>query len=242
MPTVKEKPILFSGSMVRDNRAGSKTCTRRTSGLKHINESPDDWTLGWHPPEIDTGSWLFFNRKTGEECWIKNPFGEKGDHLWVRETFIHFERELEYADVGVGSIPIAELSPEQIIYRADWSDREIASVRDDKSWKWTPSILMRREYSRDNLEITSTRPPERVQEISDDDAIAEGIREYHGVVSVNGNGGTHNEVMGTRYYSSDDDEGSEHAEDAFSALWDSTYGEGSWNLNWWVWPIEYKVI
>jgi len=92
MKAVKEKPILFSGSMVRANRADLKTCTRRTSGLKHINESPDDWTLGWHPPEIDTGSWLFFNRKTGEECWIKNPFGEKGDHLWVRETWQGWNR------------------------------------------------------------------------------------------------------------------------------------------------------
>jgi len=142
MPTVKEKPIIAYPHEVKAILNGQQTQFRR----------------------IVKGKWLTVVEKMlaehGKYIWDISPHGDIGDRLWVRETFIHFERELEYADVGVGSIPIAELSPEQLIYRADWSKREIASVKDDKSWKWKPSTRMPRWASRINLEITGIRVEE----------------------------------------------------------------------------------
>ena len=215
MPTVKEKTILFSGSMVRANRAGLKTCTRRTSGLKHINESPDDWTLGWHPPEIDTGSWLFFNRKTGEECWIKNPFGEKGDHLWVRETF---------------ACGLSNDTPVAYRATAEWEDFEDGTPDNFKQIKWKSPRYMPRWASRDNLEITSTRPPERVQEISDDDAIAEGAIIMRGEIWDRVDEMYQSAMIGSPI-------------ECFANYWDTLNGKKyPWDSNPWVWPIEYKVI
>ena len=232
MKTVKEKPIPFNGQMVRLNRAGLKTCTRRTSGLKHINESPDDWTLGWHPPEIDTGSWLFFNRKTGEECWIKNPFGEKGDHLWVRETWQGWNRTSPEYDEWE---PLTKENRSGLSFKEYFAEYGPPTAYEyqatsDSMGPWNPSIFMLREISRDNLEITSTRPPERVQEISDDDAIAEGAIIMRGEIWDRVDEMYQSAMIGSPI-------------ECFANYWDTLKGKKyPWDSNPWVWPIEYKVI
>lgn len=92
--------------------------------------------------------------------------------------------------------------------------------------KWTPSIHMPRCASRITLEITGVRV-ERLNSISQEDAQAEGM-----------------ELTGWRPTYSDPDSGGEvwTPYDNFAQLWESIYGEGSWQANPWVWVIEFKVV
>ncbi|WP_395490861.1 morphogenetic protein [Cedecea davisae] len=99
----------------------------------------------------------------------------------------------------------------------------------DGNWpygKWTPSIHMPRWASRITLEITGVRA-ERLNDISQEDAQAEGM-----------------ELTGWRPTYSDPDSGGDYETpyDNFAALWESIYGEESWQANPWVWVIEFRVV
>lgn len=145
----KERPILFSGPMVRAILAGTKTQTRRVAKLRDPSSTyvtrDDD---GWPVTADEAGVWH------RDIC----PYGQPGDRLWVRETW--------------GRRPEG---PGGIIYRAEWTlEDEQLEIRD---WPWRPSIHMPRWASRITLEITETRV-ERLQAISKDDAKAEGIAPF----------------------------------------------------------------
>lgn len=170
MSEVKERPILFSGAMVRAILAGKKTQTRRV--IKQQPESPATvlnmegirpaWCIWPSPHKNDDGS--------RDDHGCKCPFGAIGDRLWVRETWL--------VDL-VGSLaqfPREELL-DNLYYRADGSFceqiPECACAEVGKP-KWKPSIHMPRWASRIELEITGVRV-ERVQSISSADCIAEGL-------------------------------------------------------------------
>lgn len=93
--------------------------------------------------------------------WARCSFGQPGDRLWVRETWADYTHNI-VSNNGVG---IA--STTRPIYRAD-DDSSLYDVR------WKPSIHMPRWASRITLEVTEVRV-ERVQEITEDDVLAEGI-------------------------------------------------------------------
>ncbi|CAM7402895.1 hypothetical protein [Klebsiella pneumoniae] len=115
-----------------------------------------------------------------------------------------------------------------LTYRADhdWID----DMRKETvcTAKWVPSIHMPRWASRILLEITDVRV-ERLNAISEEDARAEGIID----------GGCLNcgepEPCGCANPEPD-------AADAFAYLWQSIYGQESWNANPWVWVIEFKRV
>ena len=86
-----------------------------------------------------------------------SPYGIPGDRLWVRETFL-IERSCH---------------KDFYEYRADYSD----TFASDASWK--PSIFMPRAACRILLEVTDVRV-EKLQDISDESAIAEGILKING--------------------------------------------------------------
>ncbi len=138
------------------------------------------------------------------------PYGQVGDRLWVRETFC------EHTTGGV-------------IYRADEEPCEgVYSYH-----KWKPSIFMPRWASRITLEITEVRV-ERLQEISDEDAIAEGIERH----TDSGNNIFWFEVASDYHGSTQ----SVTAIEAFGKLWDSLNAKRGypWSGNWWVWVISFK--
>ena len=157
---IKERPILFSGAMVRAILDGRKTVTRRVVKPQPAN----DWrfTGGYgritskHPHKDKFGVFIRRGEHTDftEVDIIPCPYGQPGDHLWVRETcFINGPSK--------GS---------EVIYKADplpnWEGEE-TDIR------WRPSIHMPRWASRIQLEITSVRV-ERLQDISEEQAKAEG--------------------------------------------------------------------
>ncbi|WP_333620411.1 hypothetical protein [Pantoea septica] len=217
---MRERPILLNGDMVRAVLNGSKTQTRRII----------DWRRT-RPTEIaerDDGSkWPWSEDcENGGDYWHDCPFGEVGDRLWVRETFRVHSRATDVAT---------------LVYKASerqsWTEqthRVPVSVCNKPAVieKWTPSIHMPRWASRITLEITGVRV-ERLQDISQADAVAEGIK----------SGRCGNETSWRdAFYVPGDNQPYFNAETAYGDLWSSIYGEESWQANPWVWVIEFKRV
>lgn len=195
---MKTKPILFNTEMVRAILDRRKTQTRRV-----IKPQPDikleDYGNGFaqiahwkDPSRLLMRMWL-----NGEGFNDFCPYGQVGDRLWVRETWA-------INDV----IPIEHRTKAPYIYRAELNERGQAKY----TGGWKPSIHMPRAASRITLEITGVRV-ERIQDISEEDAIAEGIP-YQGNPA---------DTIG-----------------AFSDLWQSVYS--NWDVNPWVWVIEFSPL
>lgn len=174
---MEERPILFSGPMVRAILAGTKTQTRRT--VKFPKSGSIEGTT---------------NSRTGIFTPYQCPYGVPGDRLWVKETW-----SLTTTPDGEKIVPL---------YAADYTAREYESLK-----PWKPSIFMPRRLSRITLEITGIRV-ERVQDISQADAIAEGTPPIKGLAE----------------------------RDAYQVLWESINGAESWAANPWVWVIEFKKV
>lgn len=184
-------------------------------------------------------SWLFPN--VNPYINIKCPHGQPGDILWVRETWNVIPLEWkEPGDIlGVERRYIRAIDPRSgaiipyfYLYKASSDFYEI----DHREWK--PSIFMPKEAARIWLEITDVRV-ERLRDISEEDAIAEGIeregdgfRAYQVIHSGPHKGEAHpyNCILNG------------HARTSYEELWESINGKGSWNKNPWVWVIEFKPI
>lgn len=161
---MKERPILFSGAMVRAILDGRKTQTRRVitkwSGPKlppgnGANQdgycTVEDHTIAQKPWTADLIGRL-----------IACPYGQPGDRLWVRETF------------GIGG----GRTTHYYVYRA--GDNDIAAHNDHPNDGWKPSIHMPRCASRILLEITDVRV-QRLQDINEQDAEKEGAEPIGGL-------------------------------------------------------------
>jgi hypothetical protein len=163
---MKERPILFSASMVRAILDGTKTQTRRV--VKPSRGRPIEFLGGggldgpdWNNPECwgyewqDSASFVTLKADPMEmhQYTYPCPYGQPGDRLWVREAFCDDWKE-----------------ERGFVYRADGGfDGEMT----DAGCKWRPSIHMPRAASRITLEVTGVRV-ERLQDISEADAQAEG--------------------------------------------------------------------
>lgn len=202
----QEKPMLFNGDMVRATLDDRKTQTRRV--VKGM-------ALDWLENEKFTPD--FVALPENDMC----PFGKVGDRLWVRETF-----GMEVRNYGGGS-------GEFIVYKASNPAAVYCTTAAGKSLpiKWKPSIHMPRHASRIQLEITGIRV-ERLNDITDEDAFAEGIVPLHLQDGEQGcwfSANTNNQNLHART-----------AKQAFQKLWNSTGGD--WNENPWVWVIEFKRV
>lgn len=163
-----ERPILFSGPMVRAILEGRKTMTRRVMKLQPVwREAPNDDYATWYPAGYDDCKSQFYESMASFQHSVAHDFSPyfPGTYLWVRETF-------------AANIPGCE-SQGGFSYRAD----HIHPCGDGPTRiKWRPSIFMPRSVSRITLEITGVRT-ERLGHISEKDAIAEGMfydGEYYG--------------------------------------------------------------
>lgn len=201
---MKERPILFSAPMVRAILECRKTQTRRVM-KPQPERAPVDVVNGfpvWDAPTNYNGE-VQMNETRGKAC----HYGKECDHLWVRETH----------SIGIGGTS-------GVWYWADGNPQH---------GNWTrpkPSIHMPRWASRITLEITGVRV-ERLQDISEADAIAEGVDtrcQYQPDESPECSPG-HRNVDG-------------FALDNFRDLWCSINGPESWAANPWVWVIEFKRI
>lgn len=194
---MNEKPILFSTEMVQAIMDGRKTQTRRIvkvnqsrAAANEIERFGKEWTA------------------ESEKRWVKkSPYGLAGDQLWVRETWATLKG---FDDLAPSKIPHGgERWP--ATYMKAWT----GAARDSKNrGKWRPSIFMPRWASQTNLLITRLRVDE-LQNISEDDAHAEGIPRRNGPYILD-----------------------------FAKLWDQINAERgySWASNPLVWVVDFEVM
>jgi hypothetical protein len=201
---VKERPILMSAPMVKALLDGRKTQTRRI--IKPQPEVNEHGNL--------SGEWL--NKPLDglllpklKDIVIHCPYGERGDRLWVRETCVIAPQD--WNDGSFSNAIDSENKRRLIQYIATDPSPDAA---DDYGLKKTPSIFMPRWASRITLEITNIRV-ERLQDISDEDAISEGVDRTN--TSISG-----------------------YASERYKRLWESINGKGSWDANPYVWRIEFR--
>ncbi|EBK9872190.1 hypothetical protein DL098_15805 [Salmonella enterica subsp. enterica serovar Manhattan] len=158
---MKERGMIFNAEMVNAILSGRKTQTRRPIKWKQ--------TRFTEIAERDDGSlWPWAEDcERGGDIWFACPYGEIGDHIWVRETFRVHSRATDVAT---------------LVYRASvrnsWTEQThrvpvAVCNKPVTPEKWTPSIHMPRWASRITLEITDVRV-ERLNSISDSDASKEG--------------------------------------------------------------------
>lgn len=211
---MKEIPVLFSTPMVQAILEGRKSQTRRLVKDKHVLYSLD---VNKVIPEYFKG---------GDGGWC--PYGQLGDILWVRETWgvgcrpdpfqgsvdgIEFKADSQFID-DVESLPLHQ-----------YEDFDYGNY--DKSG-WRPSIHMPKSIARIWLQVTDIRV-ERLQDISEDDAKAEGVEKIN------------DSIFCWRHYAGQY-AGCSDARTSFRSLWQGINGDESWNANPWVWVISYKVL
>jgi hypothetical protein len=163
---MKERPILFSGPMVRAILEGRKTQTRRVVKDEGLPPSSDVIRI----VELDNGEFeQFYNEKRSKNWLLKCPYGQPGDRLWVRETFAVTDGCSGYEYPFVPASPVEK----KVLFRASG----------DRAEKWRPSIFMPRWASRITLEIVSIRV-ERLQDVSEADAKVEGADTYNAALDI----------------------------------------------------------
>ncbi|MEN5107682.1 hypothetical protein ABE521_02300 [Pseudomonas sp. TWI672] len=214
MSQAKERPILFSGHMVRAILNGQKTVTRReikpsmrsADSSFELHQQEDE---SWRPMHTFDESCM---DAKGTEHPIACPYGQPGDRLWVREAWL--------ADAQLDSIAPRDLSQgEPILYPADGSVRQTGCAMVSQG-RGRPSIHMPRWASRILLEITAVRV-ELLQDITEEQAEAEGVNFLRHVPDAD-------ETL--------------TASQLFECLWSSINGDESWKGNPWVWVVEFKRI
>ncbi|MEY2500608.1 MAG: hypothetical protein QOI07_942 [Verrucomicrobiota bacterium] len=192
-----EGPIIFNSEMICAIWDGRKTQTRRI-----VKPQWQGYPLG--------------NSDYQREIIARCPYGVAGDRLWVRETF-RITRWWKHgaARIRLDGFYISDGCPFCVV---------LTAAESAKFCKWKrklgnfPSIFMFRSLSRILREITKVRV-ERLQDISEEDAEAEGCA-FFPVIS---------HATGYRY--------------AFQhKVWDSLYGQGAWEKNPWVWVLEFKRV
>lgn len=207
---MSDKPIIFNDAMVRPLIEGRKTQTRRI--VKHSRQWPIEF-IGPEGSQDEAECWGFEDPNTGTTWTLASdgvseeipcPYGHAGSLLWVRETF--------YRAYSVGRDVTGEAVSAPLRVAA-YEGEPKPQLKFGQSWRKMPSIHMPRWASRITLEITDVRV-ERLQDISEDDAMAEGIPFEGDCPSPRDN---------------------------FSALWESINGPGAWDQNPWVWVIEFRA-
>ncbi len=208
---MKEYPILFKGEMVRAILDGRKTQTRRVIKDPVWEEDGEQLPDG-------TGS-------LGWELRNKCPYGRRGDHLWVRETWAVYVGEKLYTG------PLKKLKGRSGI---SISLREDQDTDGQQQTKWRPSIHLARRHSRRTLKVTGVRV-ERVQDISEADAKAEGIVPFDKIGP---------EQRLSDCMKNDRTQATHPHTIAFASLWDGiNYDRGfGWIDNPWVWVVDFKWL
>ncbi len=204
------KGILMTPDNHRAIRDGRKTVTRRLDGLKEINQEPGKWIAVRQDQMvgIPLDTFIFHNKETSEPEYIK-PRYQVGETVYIKEAYTF------YYCLG-GQANIRYKLDKEVVWVEKPSDKPMP-----KKGYHSP-LMMPAWTARDFIQITDVRG-ERVQEITEDDAIAEGIQR--------------SEKTG-RFLPMNCD----YATWAFQFLWDSINPKYPWGSNSWNWRYEFKRI
>lgn len=206
MLVIKERPIIFSAEMVRAILEGRKTQTRRV--IKPTINIRGTCNGIYYDKETRRWYWQLLDKPNVTDiCLGVCPYGEIGDRLWVRETWA---RVTDYDGNFILN------NKRKALYKADGESQITPN-------KWRSPIHMPRWASRITLEITNIRV-ERIQDITEDDAKAEGLKESPDIELKDG----------SPCYTL-----------PFQILWHQIHGidnPKSWEANPFVWVIAFKRI
>lgn len=208
----KERPILFSGPMVRAILDGKKTQTRRVAKFKPLVPGLNLSFSGLEADDQGRNGWALASRD-GRGTWnertelLRCPYGQVGDRLWVKETWHH--EDTSCADHKCGQ-------PTHIYHKA--TEVYPGSIR------WRPSIFMQRWASRITLEVAYVRV-ERLQRITEEDAKAEGVDDKApGYLSSRFPGKPHSAQFALLWESINAKRGK------------------TWESNPWVWVVDFRRV
>ena len=214
---IKERPIIFSGPMVRAILDGHKTQTRRvlkTQPLEILDKARGQRLVSITRKMNGHTTWFgLLKRDPNQGAAFYCAHGEAGDLLFVREAFSAYAPEGQTGNWRTGENVT-------YVYRATDEDADIS--------RWYSPIHLPRPASRITLQIKSIRV-ERLQALSEADAIAEGVRRHDA----------------TRVFSTRDSALCyPTAREAFANGWDTINAKRgySWESNPWVWRIEFKKL
>jgi hypothetical protein len=232
---MKERPILFNGAMVRAILDGRKQQTRRLLSPQPPVHSDGRW--GWIASSTERGesgkfrySWpdengsSFTSRGRESGVSFRCPYGSVGDGLWVRREHYRFGHWEEVPGVKTkqGRMKWRFVADtDEVLFDPPESFRKGRHHRDSATPAWHKRLarFMPRSFADIFLEITGVRV-ERLNEISEEDAIAEGV------------------IFGT----GKPRECRTCARGAFMDLWESINGVDSWLQNPFVWVVEFKRL
>ena len=216
---IKARPIIMDTESVNAILDGRKTQTRRVVKPQPL------WVGDPNTP--------FKTNDANPKGIIKCPYGQIGDRLWVKETFLKYQLLLarkgnrhtpdyyeewydgEFAYKADGYTTVESFKKDKIIMTDGCLDCEVDGN------KWKSPLCMPRSLSRLTIEITNIKV-ERLQDITEKDAIAEGVEP----ILVPPDGGSQPYIEG------------------YAELWDKINAKRgySWDSNPFVWVIEFKKV
>lgn len=203
--------------------AGRKTQTRRVvKGFDDVNSDNVVFSASVVP------KFQFKHKLTNYEWYINCPYGKPGDVLWVRETHWVFG---EWEPNGSTKTDRQRWEFRRHI-DAEVQFKQPGTVISDKhraiGWHLRSPLFLRIQDARIWLRITKVRV-ERLNQISDDDAIDEGIERNH-------------RLHWWKNYLNNPLPGTSSPIESFKSLWQFINGLGSWGTNPWVWVVEFERI
>jgi hypothetical protein len=218
-----EKPLLVSGPLVHPIRDGLKTETRRLTGLDQVNIYPHLWNFIGMDYYDESQTWCarFMLGENSGATSILCPYGGTGTTLWVRENWF---------------VPKSwdKLKPSMM---PSYDASIVGYMADGDKQKWAfagrtrPSIHMPRWLSRYDLLNLETYP-ERLQDITEESAKAEGVRP--GIFKVKKTGFELETIQSKCGWLGS-------YIDGFKYTWFTLNGSESWDRNHWVWRIKFNL-
>lgn len=217
---MKVSPILFKGPLVRAIRAGVKTQTRR------MVKPP----RGYNWLDVAAGTMVNSGGHKKHVSDVACPY-QPGDRLWVREPW----RALRSWDSYAPSL----IAPSAAV----WYEADDADGPPDEPHHWgklRPAMFMPRWACRLELEVTDVRV-ERLQAISEADALAEGITSVRCQEWDRAHFATWRYLFDQAVEAGTKPPVGPTPAQSYAALWESINGPGSWDANPWVWVYSFKV-
>lgn len=240
---MKDRPILFQGAMVRALLDGSKTQTRRICKSEPYPNGYkwDGQDFLCHNDYLPPSAMLM-DYNDGKEIYTTSnmegwdfccPYGQPGDRLWVRESF------MDLTNTGVEHHDSSG-KRRRYAYMADSPTGSYGDeARKGYGLKWKPSIHMPRAACRIELEIVAVRV-ERLNDCSQADAIAEGAVHIRSKEWDRENFPVWRYLFDEAVSAGTKPPVGPSSKQAYEALWESINGAGSWAANPWVWVVEFK--
>jgi len=246
----RELPALFSTPMVQAILENRKTMTRRTKGLEQMNLLPDSVYLSGERHTVNSKDIAFIFKPKIDVLDIGSiivkPQYQVGDQIWVKEE--HYANgywciEGVTKKLGNPKFKFHDATIEELGEKYQYHDSIPDTVENDRSklhvfgWWKRNSLFMPKAAARIWLECTGVRC-ERLQDITEADAIAEGIESWESPIHI-----------GKRSYQDYLQPGKKDIDcpfinpiTSFMTLWNKINGEKSWNHNPWVFVYSFKKL